>query len=253
MDVDRLYLYGLVGIVLSGAVAFLALLFVPAPYGRHARAGWGPTLPTRLAWVVQELPAPLCFAIVFARGEHAGRLVPLLFLALWQLHYLQRTFVFPLLMRAGQRRTPLTTVLLAIAFNAVNASLNAYAISHGALRHTQAWLADPRLAVGVALFLAGWAANLHSDAILRHLRKPGEAGYRIPRGGLFRYVTAPNYLGEIVEWIGWAIATWTAAGFAFAFFTIANLAPRALSHHRWYHERFPDYPPERRALIPFVL
>ena len=60
MDVDRLYLYGLVGIVLSGAVAFLALLFVPAPYGRHARAGWGPTLPTRLAWVVQELPAPRC-------------------------------------------------------------------------------------------------------------------------------------------------------------------------------------------------
>ena len=40
------------------------------------------------------------------------------------------------------------------------------------------------------------------------------------------------------------------AGWAFAVFTIANLAPRALTHHKWYRAQFPDYPPERRALIP---
>jgi steroid 5-alpha reductase family enzyme len=203
--------------------------------------------------VVQELPAPLVFAIVFLRGEHAAALVPLLFLALWQLHYLQRTFVFPLLMRTGGKGTPLATVALAILFNCLNASLNAYAITHGALRHDAAWLSDPRFLAGVALFLAGWAANLHSDAILRSLRKPGETGYKIPTGGLFRYVSCPNYLGEIVEWCGWALATWTYAGALFAIFTIANLAPRALTHHRWYQERFPDYPKERKALVPGIL
>jgi len=253
MNPDRLYLYGLIALAVAGAASFVALLVVPAPYGRHERPGFGPTLPTRLAWILQELPAPLVFALVFFRGEHATRLVPLLLLGLWQLHYFQRTFVFPLRMRVGAKGAPLTTVALAIAFNTVNAACNAYAISHGALRHTEAWLGDPRFALGVALFLAGWAINLHSDAILRHLRKPGETGYAIPRGGLFRWVSCPNYLGEMIEWAGWALAAWTWAGAVFALFTFANLFPRALSHHRWYRERFPDYPPERKAVIPFVV
>jgi hypothetical protein len=253
MDADRLYLYGLVALVVSGAAAFVALLVIPAPYGRYERAGFGPTMPTRLAWILQELPAPLVFAAVFFRGEHAARLAPLVLLALWQLHYLQRTFVYPLLMRVGAGRTPLTTVALAILFNTVNGACNAYAITHGVLRHTDEWLGDPRFAAGAALFLAGWAVNLRCDAILRSLRKPGESGYAIPRGGLFRFVSCPNYLGEIAEWCGWALAAWTYAGFAFAFFTFANLFPRALSHHRWYRERFPDYPPERKAIIPFVV
>lgn len=253
MTSEQLHLYTLVALAVSGAGAFLALLVIPAPYGRHERAGFGPTLPSHAAWILQELPAPLVFAVVFAHGEHAARLVPLLLLGLWQLHYLQRTFVFPLLMRAGAKGVPVTTVLLAILFNTANAACNAYAITHGALRHDAAWLADPRFALGVAIFLAGWAINLQSDAILRRLRAPGETGYEIPRGGLHRFVSCPNYLGEIVEWCGWALATWTWAGAVFAFFTFANLFPRALSHHRWYRERFPDYPPERKAIIPFVV
>nr|7C83_A Chain A, 3-oxo-5-alpha-steroid 4-dehydrogenase [Pseudomonadota bacterium] len=253
MDPDFLYRWALIGLAAFGAFSFATLFFVPAPYGRHQRGGWGPTVPTRLAWIAQELPAPLVFALVFARGEHADRLVPLLLLGLWQLHYLQRTFVFPLLMRVGAKRTPLVTALLAFVFNCVNGAANAYAITHGALRHTEAWLADPRFAIGALLFLGGWALNLHSDAILRRLRAPGETRYEIPRGGAYRLVSCPNYLGEIVEWCGWALATWTYAGAVFAFFTFANLFPRALAHHRWYRERFPDYPRERKAVIPFVV
>jgi protein-S-isoprenylcysteine O-methyltransferase Ste14 len=74
----------------------------------------------------------------------------------------------------------------------------------------------------------------------------------IPRGGLFRWVSAPNYLGEMMEWVGFAIATWSLAGAAFAVWTIANLLPRAVSNHRWYRSKFADYPPERRALIPWI-
>lgn len=96
---------------------------------------------------------------------------------------------------------------------------------------------------------AGFALNLHSDNTLLKLRKPGETGYSIPQGGGFRYVSCPNYLGEVMEWAGWALATWSLAGLAFFVFTAANLVPRALSHHRWYRERFEDYPPGRRAII----
>ena len=44
--------------------------------------------------------------------------------------------------------------------------------------------------------------------------------------------------------------TWSLAGLAFALFTFCNLAPRALSNHRWYRETFEHYPSNRRALIP---
>jgi 3-oxo-5-alpha-steroid 4-dehydrogenase 1 len=116
-----------------------------------------------------------------------------------------------------------------------------------------AWLWHPAFLVGAGLYLAGVLVNRRADATLRALRAPGESGYRVPRGGLFDYVSCPNYLGEIIQWIGWAVATWSFAGLAFALWTTANLLPRALAHHRWYRSHFPDYPQQRRALLPFVL
>ena len=44
------------------------------------------------------------------------------------------------------------------------------------------WFVDPRFVVGHMMFLFGMAANIHSDTILKNLRKPGETGYKIPRG-----------------------------------------------------------------------
>jgi hypothetical protein len=63
-------------------------------------------------------------------------------------------------------------------------------------------------------------------------------------------VSCPNYLGEIVQWFGWALLGWSLPGLAFALFTLANLAPRAYAHHRWYLATFPDYPRDRAALLP---
>jgi protein-S-isoprenylcysteine O-methyltransferase Ste14 len=65
-------------------------------------------------------------------------------------------------------------------------------------------------------------------------------------------VSSPNYLGEITIWLGWALATWSLPGLAFAFWTVANLLPRARANHTWYRQTFPDYPAERKALIPKV-
>jgi steroid 5-alpha reductase family enzyme len=115
------------------------------------------------------------------------------------------------------------------------------------------WLQDPRFVAGVLVFAAGYFINRRSDKILRNLRKPGETGYKIPQGGLFRWVSAPNYFGELTIWTGWAIATWSLAGLSFAVFTAANLVPRALTNHKWYLDKFPDYPAKRRAIIPYIL
>ena len=66
-------------------------------------------------------------------------------------------------------------------------------------------------------------------------------------------MSCPNYFGELLEWVGWTIATWSFAGFAFALYTAANLLHRALDNHRWYQNSFDDYPKDRRAVIPFLL
>jgi steroid 5-alpha reductase family enzyme len=115
------------------------------------------------------------------------------------------------------------------------------------------WLTDPRFVVGASIFWGGYALNRAADRALIRLRAPGQSGYQIPRGPLCRCVSCPNYLGEIVQWFGFALATWSLAGLAFALYTAANVGPRALSHHRDYRERFVDYPADRRALIPFIL
>jgi 3-oxo-5-alpha-steroid 4-dehydrogenase 1 len=229
------------------AATFVALRFVTAPYGRHERAGWGPTIPARAGWLVMESPAALLFLAFWLAGDRHG---PLALVAMWELHYGYRAFVYPFRTRPTARMPVLVTAL-AIAFNVLNAYLNATWVSTIG-RYGRGWLTDPRFLAGATLFGAGLALNVASDRTLRGLRRPGERGYRIPYGGAFRFVSSPNYLGEIVEWTGWALAAWSPAGLAFTTYTVANLAPRAADHHRWYRERFPDYPPGRRALIPYV-
>ena len=240
-------------IIALAVVTFLCLVRFTAPFGRHyAGAGWGPHISNRFGWVVMELPATALFALIYFNGEASRQWIPLIFLAMWQAHYLHRTFVFPFRTRTGGKKIPIAVVALGFLFNLINAYINARFVSSIGEYSTD-WLSDPRFLAGLAIFLAGMALNIRSDNILLRLRNSGSSGYGIPRDGPFRYVSCPNYLGEIIEWAGWALATWSLAGFAFFLYTTANLAPRALSHHKWYRKRFPDYPSNRKALIPGVL
>jgi 3-oxo-5-alpha-steroid 4-dehydrogenase 1 len=233
------------------AVTLAALSFVTAPYGRYTRSGWGPTIPSRVGWIVMESPAVLAFLAFYLLGSHRAAPAPLVLLALWQTHYIHRAFVFPFAMRAKGKRMPVAIAAMAIAFNVLNAWVNARWISELG-DYPASWLVDPRFVLGAVTFFVGMGINVRADRRLMALRAPGEAGYKIPRGGLYEYVSSPNYLGEIVEWLGWALATWSLPGLAFAIYTIANLGPRALHHHAWYRRSFPDYPPRRKALLPFV-
>jgi 3-oxo-5-alpha-steroid 4-dehydrogenase 1 len=232
-------------LLVSAAFVFPILLFIDAPYGRHQRAGWGPTMPARWGWVVMELPCVVVFGAVWLANPDLASPVVLGLGLLWLMHYVQRTFVFPFLMRgAAGRRNAVFTVVMAILFNVLNAIGNAVAL------HARA--VDAAFVAGALLFVAGFAINLHADHVLRTLRAPGETGYKIPHGGAYRWVASANYLGELLEWTGFAIAAGTLAAWAFVAFTFANLAPRARSNLRWYRERFPDFPRERKILVPFV-
>lgn len=243
------FLYSYIGIALF---VFVLLFWIPAPYGRHQRKGWGPQVPFLFGWIVMEIPALLGMFLLYFYSPKAFSVIPFIFLALWCIHYFQRTFIYSFIRRDRSRPIPLSVVLMGFTFNIGNAYLNGFYLFYIGSDYALTWLYDPRFLLGVCLFLVGWAINIQSDTILLKLRNPGEHGYKIPKGGFYRWISCPNYFGETLEWLGWAFLTWSPGGFVFAFWTFANLAPRAKTHHHWYQEKFNDYPQKRKAIIPFL-
>ncbi len=210
-------------------------------------------MPYRWGWILMEIVSPLVFASFFFNGENEKTAPAWFIFALWMGHYFNRSLVYPFLARMKGKQVPLTIIAFGICFNLMNGGLNGYFLGSLAGVFPADFFSRPNVLAGALLFFAGMAINIQSDQILRRLREPGEKAYKIPRGGMFRFVSCPNHLGEIVEWTGFAILCWSLPAFSFALWTAANLVPRALSHHRWYRQRFENYPSERKAVFPAVL
>ncbi|XP_061520523.1 3-oxo-5-alpha-steroid 4-dehydrogenase 1 isoform X2 [Phycodurus eques] len=209
--------------ILMAACTFVSLLFLNVPYGRYASSTYGFPVNAKLAWFVQELPAfllPICL-LVWASSAKSSLLTNQLLIAMFLCHYTQS--------------------FMQIRY-----------LSHYA-EYPADWVTHPCFIAGSALWLLGWLTNLHSDHILRNLRRSGESGYKIPRGGMFEYVSGANFFGEITEWTGFALAGQSVHSAAFAIFTAVVLSSRAFAHHKWYLAKFEDYPKTRKALIPFLV
>ena len=116
------------------------------------------------------------------------------------------------------------------------------------------WIYTPQFICGTIIFFVGMYINIDSDRRIRALRKPGDTKHYMPTGGMFEYVSSANYFGELVEWIGFAILTWSWSGAVFAVWTFANLAPRANSINKKYAEMFGEAFTQRhvKRMIPFI-
>lgn len=236
-------------------VVFVALYFVNAGYGMMYTKKWGLSVDNRLGWMLMELPTVIVMGVLWWTSSRTFDVVPFIFFFLFQFHYIQRTFVFPFLMR-GHNRMPLIIILFGWIFNVANAFIQGAWIFHisPAGTYTVDWLYTPQFIVGVVIFFIGLVINLNSDYIIRHLRKPSDTRHYIPHGGMYRYVSSANYFGEWLEWIGFAVFTWSAAGAVFALWTFANLAPRAAKIHRRYEQEFGDdfRRLKLKRMIPFI-
>ena len=236
-------------------VVFAALHFVDAGYGKFYSKAWGPAISNRLGWVLMEAPVFIAMIALWLLCGRKDSICRLVFLLLFELHYFQRSFIFPFLIK-GRSRMPLSIVLMGAVFNTLNALMQGGWLFYVSPSHMYptGYLLDLRFIAGTALFFAGMFINIQSDSIIRHLRQPGDTAHHLPQKGLFRYVSSANYFGELVEWIGFAVLTWSAAGAVFALWTFANLAPRAGRIHKRYQQEFPEEfnPRKVKRLIPFV-
>ncbi|MBA0842450.1 hypothetical protein Goarm_002274 [Gossypium armourianum] len=122
---------------------------------------------------------------------------------------------------------------MAFGFNLLNGYLQARWVSHYKDDYENEELFWWRFLGGLLIFVVGMWVNVWADKVLVGLKKQGDGGYKIPRGGLFELVSCPNYFGEIMEWFGWAVMTWSWVGFGFFLYTCANLMPRARATRLW--------------------
>ena len=241
---------------LSAVVVFLCLLKVEAGYGVAYTKKWGPAVNNKLGWILMEAPVFFAMLWLWLSSDRRGDTVLVVMALLFLFHYFQRSFVFPFLIK-GKSVMPISVILMGVTFN----TLNAYMIG-GWLFYVSpvdyyggvSWLMSPMFFVGCVIFFVGMAINWHSDYIIRHLRKPGDTGHYLPRGGMFRYVTSANYFGEFLEWCGFALLTFSAAGAVFALWTFANLAPRARKLHQRYEREFGDEYKKlnRKYILPYI-
>lgn len=243
------------------AIVFVALFFFKAGYGYLSTSNWGPKISNKTAWVIMEAPAfmvLLMYTIDFARsGVDTGNSNVVLYVmaGFYLLHYFQRSFIFPLRMR-GKSTMPIVIMLMGLVFNTLNAYLIGgwlYQEAPSGMYGTE-WLRSPQFIIGTIIFFIGMGINMHSDHVIRNLRKPGDTKHYIPRKGLYKYVTSANYFGELTEWIGYAILTWSPAGLLFAIWTFANLGPRAKSLTEKYEKEFGEEYKQlhKRHIIPFI-
>lgn len=238
---------------LIALLVFIALYFVKAGYGIFRTVSWGAAIPNKLAWVLMEAPVFFVMCWMWFCSERRFEPVMVIFFLFFQIHYFQRAFVFPLLMK-GKSRMPLVIMLMGIVFNLLNGYMQGkwlfYLAPHD--MYQSSWFASPYFMAGTVLFFTGMLINWHSDNVIRHLRKPGDTRHYLPQKGMYRYVTSANYLGEVIEWAGWAILTFSLSGLVFFWWTFANLVPRANAIWHRYREEFGDAVGKRKRIFPFL-
>ena len=253
MDVEKFHLFLIVMSVVALFV-FVALYFVKAGYGMFRTSSWGLSINNKLAWMLMEAPVFVVMFWLWGRSGVGFSMPVYVFFLLFQLHYLQRSFIFPFLMK-GKSRMPLAIMVMGIVFNVLNGVMQAgglfYFNSQVPTGIGWSYLLQPQAVVGILLFFVGMVVNWHSDHVIRHLRQPGDTRHYLPQKGMYRYVTSANYFGELVEWTGFAILTVSPAAWVFVWWTAANLVPRANAIHERYVEEFgKEAVGKRKRIIP---
>ena len=198
-----------------------------------------------------ESPSPVLLGYFFLTSDHKN-LPQIIFLLFWFSHYIHRTFIYPFTQSGRDKSYPLLLVCMAFIFNCFNGFVNGYGVFH-LLIYDSLWLLSWQFIAGSFIFISGFIINKTADEKLRKMRTKNPAEYVLPNGWLFNYISCPHYFGEIIEWGGWAVMTWSFPGLAFFIFTFANLFPRGVSSHKWYKKNFPEYPLDRKAVIPFIV
>ncbi|WWC89212.1 uncharacterized protein L201_004130 [Kwoniella dendrophila CBS 6074] len=275
-----------------------------APFGRFSSKTSNLNINGNVAWAIAELVSPITFITTLLINPHPTLNKPSRILAgLYLAHYGHRAIISPLIL--SPKRSPLH-VIVALAMGLFNV-FNGYLVAMGLAFYPPQDEINFKFWIGIAGWALGFLGNVYHDEVLNDLRRePSErlvtshlpedddsksGRYKIPRGGLFKYISFPNYFSEWIEWSSFALAAtsfstpliplpllsnlvmktgirsnivqtiskiwWPSyllhPTWMFVLAEITSMLPRALKGHLWYKEKFDNYPKDRKAVIPGLL
>lgn len=255
MTFYSVYHFLLLSMLVLAPITFVALYLIDAGYGILKNEKWGMSINNKLGWFIMEAPIFLLMLLLWFLSERKFDVVPFAIFLLFQIHYFHRAFIFPFILK-GKSSIPILIVLMGFIFNGINSILQGGWLFYFSPQnyYSASWLSSPQFIIGTILFFAGMIINIHSDQVIRSLRKPGDTNHYLPKAGMFRYVTSANYFGEIVEWLGFAILSWSFPAWVFVIWTAANLIPRSHSTHLFYRKKFYEEMKDKKLkrIIPFI-
>jgi len=258
---ERYELFLLV-MALLAVIVFIALQFIEAGYGITMNKKWGVAINNKVAWFCMESPVFIFMTILcllsprITQFNLSTSLLPLILFLFFQTHYIRRSFIFPFLLK-GKSKMPVAVMLMGVIFNLCNAFMQGGWLFYKSSEsmYSVSWLWTPQFIIGTVIFFGGMTLNIQSDKIIQGLRKNGDSKHYLPEEGFFKHVTGAHYFGEVVEWTGFAILTWSISGAVFAFWTFANLAPRANAVYKKYKKIFGEETIKEKKLkriFPFI-
>jgi hypothetical protein len=181
--------------LMTAITVFIVLFFLPAPYGRQGRTGWGPQIPTWLGWLLMESVSALLMLVMFITGEAPRAITQVVFLLMWKAHYIHRAFIYPFRLRDKWKPMPAVVSLMGGLFNLVNAYLNGrYLFDRSSDRYQVDWLTSPQFIIRLVLFITGFIINRQADAILRSLRTEGTCVIKFHTAGCIAIFPVPTIL-----------------------------------------------------------
>jgi 3-oxo-5-alpha-steroid 4-dehydrogenase 1 len=232
-------------------ISFLFLFKIDAPYGKFYDKNARFLINSKLGWFIQEIISPLVLFYFFVIGTGEKTFLHWFLISIWIIHYINRSIICPLRINKSSK-VSLFIIFLAIFFNVINGFINGFYMGNLA-SFSNNYIYNLNFIFGITLFIIGVLINIIADNILIKIKNEGK-GYQIPKGKLYDFISCPNYLGEMIEWTGFAIMCWSIPSLLFSIWTIANLFPRAISQHKWYNKTFKDnYPIKRKAILPYIL
>ncbi|CEF70702.1 Sc2 [Strongyloides ratti] len=226
----------------------------------------GPQIPWKTVFLLEYAGPffiyPIFFlrpSIIYGSGANEAAVACSVKLALIcsTIHYGKRLFETQFIHRFSNGTMPQFNLFKNCSYYWGFCAFMAYFINHPS--YTTPYFGNAQVYFGLGVFILSELGNLSIHILLRNLRPEGSKVRKIPRPDgnpltlLFNYVSCPNYSYEFYSWIGFTIMTQSLPSALFTIAGFVQMSIWALQKHRNYKKEFPDYPKNRKAIIPYLL
>ncbi|MBI4063643.1 MAG: DUF1295 domain-containing protein [Elusimicrobia bacterium] len=235
-------------IALGLLIAFFESGKFNTPYSKFSKGG---TINMRLAAILVYFSPIVAYTASYIQASSPKSPYHVALLAGFTLHFGKRCLE-SLFLHKFSRRVGLP-VIAVVGFAYTSVAVLAGQLHNAKVPEVYGYAFGPSLLLaGAAVMFFGELLNFYHHYLLAKLRRGQEREYRVPQGGLFRYVACPHYLAEIVAWFGYALMSRHLEMYGVVFIFTCYLAARSRKTSQWYQKNVPGYPADRRSLVPYL-